>query len=127
MTEEETKTEETKSDDESKSEEPKPAEDSKPDDKAELKVEAKPAPKPTATATKTTSKKSTTTAPPRKPTGWRPSWYRVGMGDLFIGIALLIAGTVVAMRTPTRWYGAFIVGTIETVHGLYLLSKKKQS
>jgi hypothetical protein len=58
-------------------------------------------------------------------TKWRPSWYRVGMGDLFIGIALLIAGTVVAMRTPTRWYGAFIVGAIETVHGLYLLAKKK--
>jgi hypothetical protein len=49
------------------------------------------------------------------------------MGDLFIGIALLVAGTVVAMRTPTRWYGAFIVGTIETIHGLYLLAKKKPS
>jgi hypothetical protein len=67
----------------------------------------------------TTTKKTSSTS-------WRPSWYRVGMGDLFIGIALLIAGTVVAMRTPTRWYGAFIVGTIETVHGLYLLAKKKQ-
>ena len=89
-------------------------EDEKIEEPAEPKVEAKPAPKPRAAARKSSA-------------GWRPSWYRVGMGDLFIGIALLIAGTVVAMRTPTRWYGAFIVGTIETVHGLYLLSKKKQS
>ena len=88
-------------------------EDEKIEEPEEPKVEAKPAPKPRA------ARKSSS--------GWRPSWYRVGMGDLFIGIALLIAGTVVAMRTPTRWYGAFIVGTIETVHGLYLLSKKKQS
>ncbi len=56
-------------------------------------------------------------------TKWRPTWYRVGMGDLFIGIALLVAGTVVGMRSNTRWYGAFIVGGIEVVHGLYLLSK----
>ncbi len=110
---EETKTEDEKSDDE-KSEEPKAkAEEPKAEEpKAE---ERKLAPKPTRKPT------------PRTGTSWRPSWYRVGMGDLFIGIALLIAGTVVAMRTPTRWYGAFIVGTIETVHGLYLLSKKKQS
>jgi hypothetical protein len=47
------------------------------------------------------------------------------MFDLFVGIGLLIAGTVVGMRTTTRWYGAFIVGAIETVHGLYLLTKKK--
>jgi hypothetical protein len=114
---EETKTEETKSE-ETKSDEPKKTEEkvaeAKPETpKDELKVPAKPTTKPKQ-------------APPRKGGGgWRPSWYRVGMGDLFIGIALLIAGTVVAMRTPTRWYGAFIVGTIETVHGLYLLSKKK--
>ena len=119
MTEEETKTEETKSD------EPKKVDDAKidPPIDGEPKIEAKPTTKPKATTTTTKA----AAAPARKPsaTGWRPSWYRVGMGDLFIGIALLIAGTVVAMRTPTRWYGAFIVGTIETVHGLYLLSKKK--
>jgi hypothetical protein len=104
---EETKSEETK-------DEPKGLADVEAKDEAppEPKVQAKPVKK--VVVRKTTS-------------GWRPSWYRVGMGDLFIGIALLIAGTVVAMRTPTRWYGAFIVGTIETVHGLYLLSKKKQS
>jgi len=105
---EETKTEDDKDDKDQKIAESKTVRD-------EPKIEAKPAPKPRAV-------KMTKTG-----AGWRPSWYRVGMGDLFIGVALLIAGTVVAMRTPTRWYGAFIVGTIETVHGLYLLSKKKQS
>jgi hypothetical protein len=108
---EETKTEETKSEEKSDDDKPETSE-AKPEPKIEEpKVAAKPIRKPAA----------------RSGAGWRPSWYRVGMGDLFIGIALLIAGTVVAMRTPTRWYGAFIVGTIETVHGLYLLSKKKQS
>jgi len=119
-------TEETKTAEETKPEEVK-SEEPKTD---ELKVEAKPTTKPSADEKKTAAKP--TSKPPSRPTasasrGWRPSWYRVGMGDLFIGVALLIAGTVVAMRTPTRWYGAFIVGTIETVHGLYLLSKKKQS
>ena len=110
---EETNDDEKKSDE--KSDDDEKLDEKKSDEKLEEpKVEAKPAPKPrTAKTTRTGA-------------GWRPSWYRVGMGDLFIGIALLIAGTVVAMRTPTRWYGAFIVGTIETVHGLYLLSKKKQ-
>jgi len=110
---EETKSKQTESDDESKTVQDEPKDDEKKDD--EKKVAAKPTKKPL-------SRPSTSAA-----RGWRPSWYRVGMGDLFIGVALLIAGTVVAMRTPTRWYGAFIVGTIETVHGLYLLSKKKQS
>jgi len=117
---EETKSEESKSE-ESKTEESKTetkVDETKADD--EPKVAAKPATKPLAK-----SKPTTTTS--SRASSWRPSWYRVGMGDLFIGIALLVAGTVVAMRTPTRWYGAFIVGTIETVHGLYLLSKKKQS
>lgn len=123
-------TEETKTEEESKKDEPKKDDDEPkaadakldPPIDGEPKIEAKPTTKPKATSTKAAA------TPARKPssTGWRPSWYRVGMGDLFIGVALLIAGTVVAMRTPTRWYGAFIVGTIETVHGLYLLSKKKQ-
>ena len=108
---EETKTEETTDESKTVHDEPK-TDEPKVDEK---KVAAKPTAKPL---------KRPSTSGGR---GWRPSWYRVGMGDLFIGVALLIAGTVVAMRTPTRWYGAFIVGTIETVHGLYLLSKKKQS
>jgi len=106
---EETKTEETTDDSKTAPDEPK--DEPKSDPKPEPKIAAKRTTKPAA----------------RTGASWRPSWYRVGMGDLFIGVALLIAGTVVAMRTPTRWYGAFIVGTIETVHGLYLLSKKKQS
>ena len=110
---EETKTESTEIE-EKKPEEAKAEEPEAEAPKVE-KAAPKPKPKPVVAAKKAS------------PAGWRPTWYRVGMGDLFIGIALLIAGTVVAMRTPTRWYGAFIVGTIETVHGLYLLSKKKQS
>lgn len=115
---EETKTEEmtskqTESDDESKTVHDEPKVDEKKPDEPKKKVAAKPTSKPLGRPSTNAGR------------GWRPSWYRVGMGDLFIGVALLIAGTVVAMRTPTRWYGAFIVGTIETIHGLYLLSKKQ--